>query len=1431
MASSSNVPQRTLFDNQVSLRYKWANYWNLPSRWVTIKDARQMGSTSANQYTVVFEDILLINTYEQIRSMSDFGQDLYQLFQEIHRANVDISSDDIAMVYWADVLTKANVNPYPSQQTQGITDDEVRAETIRQNVLTAINYFYRQVDPESVTDKYHNVSALQNFYNGWVYQWQKQLEDDVRRVQLQETINSSLTDISNAGTTLQNIARELLNPEMAIIYTDIGGTRDLLGKYAEEHPGLAALLLDLADSLSVGGTGAVINMYNPPVRDSQGNVIGPGRPLITQSPQGHKVNLQNLAYVLNNMASAATVAIGESSYHSSTSKYSPVWMQNGASVKPEDGLEIYDKIVLSRDVPFIQYNGHWDNQRFFKIFKGTSRMETDDKNPTIRPMAKGQDIIYMVIWIGEEKGGITYATSTKESFQLVKYDLAANDMVFDTPLTNVENVQSLALQRLKAALPFLQFGNGTETKVRASFDIYGYNFYDNGLLHSISIEPLFYTYLFMEETTHSYAEKKRFRLKYKDVGEKGSALSFDMSAKTTVAGVVGITHGKQVIQQQMPPGLPMVHITINKAHSRRVIEEFVTVLRVLLLYYKLMRYYFDGLYVKYVPQLSGLIQLRKQQLTSRDVQKAVSAATYGLKTGRTTDYQPEIMTLEQAAPHIFVTGYSRKAQNAYPTIVKPENVAAERQKTFFHKNAWFYKDVIPFPPRLPNDTDPRPPELWLTCNIPDKPFIGVRDNPLDNAWVENSQDPSENINKYRCLPKCYSKPQLADPSSNYMKCARGEILTKSEARTSTTDKIMLPSAEAPLVGKVKDGLQMYTQRPVTLKRVGMPRSPNSILHAIMFAIDNANYLNLNLEQREVRVREIRQYLRKINVNVAKQELYDQTEQQIADLVNNPDEFLDPALLYRVLEEYFNINIYVIRLARWNVKDDKWTIEVPRHREFHAHNFRPDLPTIIIVRNLGLKSDKVPINQPQCELLVGQLQGQPNSGIFGAEMTQHCQSLLTKALSVYDYQPIVGQLPYKLALNPYFGGNYLKNMRAKGMNPQAQFLDSFGKLRGFIIKQGNVNFTMCVQSSSPMALPIATTVINTDMAIAKNVISSPTAVDVNDDGYVVGIWANLNDIKYFYYIPVNPTTEMLTLPRGPPNPLVSDRRPVTTRVHKVERDLSMIVQLIKWMYAIYQLTEGESSQQIKEGERVDRFFNTYFEVDTMGVTDSAYYYDLRKLQRKLPRVNNTLEAVRFLHSISPSLAANDHVILYSREFAVRLAVMLKRHLRDTYGVPVKIPATLTGYYTSSEDFTQQDGVDILISQADFDSWRTNRIEVVEPLNLYTTIDVGLATSEKSYIYRDPFGKSFLVQNVNGNTIEHSYTVAKEWQDNRTNPGYNAPPTFLGNADLRGYEVSPTTRLRVTREPNNPSGPYVTLLIYEKPGDGKGFHYAAMLPLES
>ena len=126
----------------------------------------------------------------------------------------------------------------------------------------------------------------------------------------------------------------------------------------------------------------------------------------------------------------------------------------------------------------------------------------------------------------------------------------------------------------------------------------------------------------------------------------------------------------------------------------------------------------------------------------------------------------------------------------------------------------------------------------------------------------------------------------------------------------------------------------------------------------------------------------------IELPLLRQELFDYSNDEIIELLDDNSKFFDPSLLYRSIEEIFNINLYVFTY------DEKREIEIPRNKIFHSRPPRLYRPTVLIIKIIAGDYEI-----PKCELIVDYNdQKSAIVKLFGESMTNICHSLILQNYS-------------------------------------------------------------------------------------------------------------------------------------------------------------------------------------------------------------------------------------------------------------------------------------------------------------------------------------------------------------------------------------------------------------------------------------------------
>lgn len=705
-----------------------------------------------------------------------------------------------------------------------------------------------------------------------------------------------------------------------------------------------------------------------------------------------------------------------------TLKFSPKW-KNGKDIDPADGIEIFDKAVPSYNVPFIQYNDN-NAKHFQRIYNGT---EEDNDIPPLhmimQPPTTKPNIIYLTIWTGAPG-----STPTSQSYVRCLYSIADNQIKIPVRLSTI-TVEAM-VDRVAKALPTIALGEGKESRIGGSFNVENVSI-NEAVLHFLIINsPLFSTYIYIDESTKSRADKKRLQIHYKtftgglDIDEASGIEQISNAASVSVSfGPADIGDSEDSIQppegfvppeQEALPESRLLRVNVVRAESQPVLQQFLEVFTRLLSYYMQNK---NDIEAELANILGVVVRTPSQRSVSSSSSTGTSATGTGTSsaTGREEGEDEEegeeakgkqggvdkkIKNLRAQAPDVFVTRFARKCQcKLQPIIIKQDEIEAWVKYTFTDESGQIQnRQVMPFPPPAsPSDV----PKWYFVCPDNKNPYPQLK----ENRDLDNSKE-------YPFVPCCAKTESITGSNSNYANFYEvknnPELLAKTKETTKqgyrmTTDKIIQHGRTGTIPKLLIDLLRSRAPSvegtaDEDFIRVGVQPSPSSLIHCVALALQDPHYINRNTpELREeyvnIRRKQIAGTLESSNTVyplVYKQELYELSAEEIAQRVDKKELFLDPYMYYRGVEEFFNVNLFVFNLKGPlhpipGIQDASITgpvMEIPRckllHIRTHRAEKREQRRTVIILKHWGAESDA--LLHPQCELIISRGRIIPSEGL-------------------------------------------------------------------------------------------------------------------------------------------------------------------------------------------------------------------------------------------------------------------------------------------------------------------------------------------------------------------------------------------------------------------------------------------------------------------
>lgn len=1115
--------------------------------------------------------------------------------------------------------------------------------------------------------------------------------------------------------------------------------------------------------------------------------------------------------------------------------FRPTW--NGKYITKEDGIDIFNSAVVSKYVPFIKYNDKFGNP-YYRVFTGNKTETAPNYANTIIPNKHSGDnnTIYMRLWLGDPNGDGTAKLhqASKESFFTVVYHVDTNYLTVEAPLFTegkkaLIKDENIAIIRTQSALPQLIFGEGKEIKVRGEYDMWNVEYDEVSFLDVVLTQPVMNVYLYVEENIRPFALKKRldvhYRSIYSDIKEKTTPTD---EAYISNFASVSVTLNQRYSEKEQsvvifdnklrqwntviyPAKTPYVHINITQAVSRNIVYDFIRIFDLLMKFYIKMKFEALQPYYTFLPELRNLDRLLDQgKVKNQSMENALIQLTKK-PTHKKRD-NSNLKQLQSVAPDIFRISYSRQCQSyLQPILIELSELETWKQKSLGTPLA--NRQIMQYP-----KDDPR---FYFVCPDEKNPYPGFKFN---NLLHNKSSD--------AYVPCCFKRDQVAKESSKYNLYMRGKIPpVKTGAKAEkkiTTNKILAPGRIAVLPRSVSDILKRYSPDSNELVRYGTIYSTNSLLHCIFVATNTKDYLNLdNDEARERYVMRFRSHILTLNPNLFKQEMYDYAEEEIIAYISDNSKFFDPALFFRAIEEIFNVNIYVFSPSSNKDESELGIIEIPRSKIFHSRPYRPERPTVLILKTSGSESDA--LEYPQCELIVDYSEyNTQNIQIFGSTMTNICHNVLQQSYKTLTWLP-TSDTTFDVNSNIYYHIDHLSMFSM--FRPISQFIDDNGKMRAITFDVGKNNlFTLFTIPSQPENLPANKSI----QRISHNILHSaynviPTGVTHNTDGLVDGFWYQIMDIVYGEYIPIIPTRDTFNLPNGPSNPLESFGYDLTNRLTKMRRDLNLIIQIVRWLFNL--------SRYARPIDPID-FANKYIVINNIPVQDSSQFYDFTYMPRALPTSVTIEDSIAYLNNLVPTFFTKDHIIMYDKLFADRIVKMLFSYYDlypdtpDFSNIPI---VYIDDYYEKDSDFSFVPYSKVFIGDKDLKSW-LDSLKAYQNysqfFNIRPKIDINQSFTLDPFIYQDEFTKIYIIQNVVGGLIEKCFTVADSWLRLKINLGSDVTDFPYDTPNYVLYALSPTSTIVPIEDYSNNDPNHFKILYYGTLADrsaGKDGRYAAILEI--
>jgi hypothetical protein len=673
--------------------------------------------------------------------------------------------------------------------------------------------------------------------------------------------------------------------------------------------------------------------------------------------------------------------------------------------------------------------------------------------------------------------------------------------------------------------------------------------------------------------------------------------------------------------------------------------------------------------------------------------------------------------------------------------------------------------------------------VYYTTYSDENPFIALIPN----------QGPNAATHPY--LPKCQKTSSGLIVNADWTLTLREK--EKNTVRSSKKTLRLLPPGET---GPVNGSLNHFIGSGNPIFRYGVPRSKSSFLHCVLFAasVPGDDYRNIHtLPEAEDYVAEIRSMLAPF-ASACLQENPGKSIEEIAEALQDPDVYLDPALYYRACEENFGINIFI---AGPN-NNKELLLQPPNFSSFYTRTKRRPLSGSMVVIKLPLPHIK-DSNMFQCEVLYVP-QGEGGS-LFTNPITEKLEEAFNQITKSIKITPtcVVKQLSddrvaasqvitiEESTLDTLIPASFLSKLTA-------QYVDVYGKCVGVRVGFKNgINAWVVIPPIEPLSGPnvgdieddspfeAASGSLKTEQItplddkltifVITELFGNEDIQYVNHDNHLVGIWSTLFGLTV--YLPLKPTPWLDTYSPVRYNIAFNSmtKESPTLKLQRLQRVVTISIQIMKRLYFLSGLTAVDFVASHMVLAEPTTLMTT---VGGVRIIPKEIMGDFDMLLDHFIEYFPSLFQNRKLLCDSEQYYANMRQRLINFEAVIeveRRANISKVEPEGNSGRLTKFPSHLDWFYVCYDDFTMHTNTQLIFMSTD----RLNleiKMQKESTINMAERIKPSLLGHREPYLYLHTSKKykaMFLVQNVENGDLSKAATVSTYWAQNRVNLGYFAP----------------------------------------------------------
>jgi hypothetical protein len=655
-------------------------------------------------------------------------------------------------------------------------------------------------------------------------------------------------------------------------------------------------------------------------------------------------------------------------------------------------------------------------------------------------------------------------------------------------------------------------------------DYSGANFRKEVFYYLILTDPLFRHFFTNEEKTSWASESSKFRIDYRGFRLENTNLDAKTQKTITMSFTIddGIVKGETVFTR----------LNITKAIGKREAASFFDEFRYLLGYIGRRSDEIIGMFNNYIPQIADT------QVTQRKGEVATKL------------YRRKIDLLRERAGEIYLKSRSRIVHCKYEPVIIDEQDREdwEELRVTGRDGRAEKRHILEFPPR------PTPEQL---------PYVRDGDNtqlyvcPSDEyPYPRLTAILAEADHKYPLIPKC-AKTRSAHEYNLYDIRANGFPKSEAVKENITITMKERKLGETGLLPKEVDEFLSHFILDTTLVRNGADPGPSSFLSALLQSDDLEGVADIapsffgeynhdvDAETRKNIHNEIRKHASQYPW-LCKQEMFDNTLEEIGNSLADPNSPLNSALHFHVFEEIFNVNIFVF------VEDNKnYYFEIPRSANMNIRLLREDRPCVLLIKSYPLGKDAY-------YDYIYTLTSDDNSDLIGVYRA-------TQQNYVWDKDILSRTM---VRISPYDApGKNLNLNWEELLAPEtstrsivSQFIDGYGKARILNVQLDDDEivsvFTLPTQ---PLDVPVEEEIYEISQDTAERYFGAPSKVSKS------GFYYRIFDFETGIFVPTITENESPTTDLDMPFQMASPGGELYTEYRQTKRTSNLLRDCIEWCW--------------------------------------------------------------------------------------------------------------------------------------------------------------------------------------------------------------------------------------------------------------------------